>query len=444
MITLDIRFIRGIYVNPNPTGHMEWPPSPWRVVHSLWAIWDTRRPEIPRATMETLLSRLLPPPSYRLPVVVPGPEEGVLRIDPDAKLQIHWPRSFLSEGQLEILNDLLLNLPYLGHPENICLARAHTAAPPSLDGFPAADLPWQMDTGPYREVVLLCPAPNFLDAINEVSSEGWTPGARPVTYAFPGGWLGEKPKTIRHHPTPVTLIRYRLQGAHLPVTLTLRLGEGTRRAAMSWFGRLNGRALSETLSGRNKDGNPDPIHHRHAHYLPADEDGDGILDHLSIWAPGGFSREELAALSLLRHVKVEENQPIWVETIFFAALDSPFAAGHPHLFGPSLMWESMTPFIPGRYAKIRGSGDQRKMVETAEDQIHRELSLRGFPAPLAIERYGPENGPSWTTFVWMRKTGRKPAGPPGGWRITFPVPVTGPMALGYGCHFGLGQFRPRP
>jgi len=28
------------------------------------------------------------------------------------------------------------------------------------------------------------------------------------------------------------------------------------------------------------------------------------------------------------------------------------------------------------------------------------------------------------------------------WRLTFPEPVAGPLALGFGCHFGLGLFKP--
>lgn len=32
--------------------------------------------------------------------------------------------------------------------------------------------------------------------------------------------------------------------------------------------------------------------------------------------------------------------------------------------------------------------------------------------------------------------------PGGSWRLTFAEPVSGPLALGFACHFGLGLFRP--
>ena len=27
------------------------------------------------------------------------------------------------------------------------------------------------------------------------------------------------------------------------------------------------------------------------------------------------------------------------------------------------------------------------------------------------------------------------------WRLSFPTPIDGPLALGFGCHYGLGLFR---
>jgi len=30
------------------------------------------------------------------------------------------------------------------------------------------------------------------------------------------------------------------------------------------------------------------------------------------------------------------------------------------------------------------------------------------------------------------------------WRLEFPVSITGPLALGFACHYGLGLFRPLP
>ena len=48
----------------------------------------------------------------------------------------------------------------------------------------------------------------------------------------------------------------------------------------------------------------------------------------------------------------------------------------------------------------------------------------------------------WMEFRRNRKEGRVRSGY--GFRLEFKEPVPEPLALGYGCHFGLGQFREPP
>jgi CRISPR-associated protein Csb2 len=50
----------------------------------------------------------------------------------------------------------------------------------------------------------------------------------------------------------------------------------------------------------------------------------------------------------------------------------------------------------------------------------------------------------WLAFRTRRSNGGGRRGPcvPTGFRITFAEPVRGPLALGYGAHFGLGAFVP--
>ena len=48
----------------------------------------------------------------------------------------------------------------------------------------------------------------------------------------------------------------------------------------------------------------------------------------------------------------------------------------------------------------------------------------------------------WLKFRRMRQKGNGHRGDSGGYgfRLIFKEPVRGPIVLGYGCHFGLGQF----
>ena len=99
-----------------------------------------------------------------------------------------------------------------------------------------------------------------------------------------------------------TIARYSLDGPVLPLlAATLPLAEAARRALMSRYRKLMefdryGRAVppdaerfaSPVFSGKDEQGIPIRGDHGHAFYLPTDEDGDGRLDHLTVFAQGGF------------------------------------------------------------------------------------------------------------------------------------------------------------
>jgi CRISPR-associated protein Csb2 len=134
---------------------------------------------------------------------------------------------------------------------------------------------------------------------------------------------------------------------------------------------------------------------------------------------------------------------------------------------------SRTPYVPPRHA-YRGSGQVRE-AEAPAAQLCREL-LERFSNVLSREQLSivtvspltashPVAGGGHiercahiplrkvqsmrcVSFVQHRRTkerrdGRLHHGQTGAaWIIQFPEPVCGPIALGYGAHFGLGQFVP--
>ena len=80
---------------------------------------------------------------------------------------------------------------------------------------------------------------------------------------------------------------------------------------MGIYGRLtqyNGvSGRSATLSGKDEHGVP-LSGHRYAYFLPADEDGDGRIDHLTIFASAGFTEAEQRALEILRHLVFAQGE----------------------------------------------------------------------------------------------------------------------------------------
>ncbi|MFW6105710.1 MAG: type I-U CRISPR-associated protein Csb2 [Chloroflexota bacterium] len=115
------------------------------------------------------------------------------------------------------------------------------------------------------------------------------------------------------------------------------------------------------------------------------------------------------------------------------------------------MWESRTPFVLMRHPKVRKNGQPKTRedgtwIDGPEDQLLAEITRRGLPEPDTIEAldYTTSRGKKllWRSFARLRKgSSGAYAGGGYGFRMMFPQPVRGPIALGYGCHFGLGQFQ---
>ena len=234
---------------------------------------------------------------------------------------------------------------------------------------------------------------------------------------------------------------------------------------MGIHGRLTAqggiRGRSDVLSGKDHQGKR-LINHRHAYYLPTDEDGDGRLDHLTVYAAGGFDPDERGALDRLRELKMgwddEERHPLLLLLLGMGAADE-------YTPGPlraSKIWESSTPYVATRYAKTKGQHqiDLRSPEARAtflQEDLRKQLAdVR--PELAGVDRTMVTIEPLWDNHHvftiasrWRPiqfKRFRRKAGDDGGrrlagaFRLIFPNPVPGPLALGHSSHFGLGQFVP--
>ncbi len=279
----------------------------------------------------------------------------------------------------------------------------------------------------------------------------------------------------RPSATSIQVARFVLDSAVLPlVTETLPVAEAMRKALMQMYGRLTARegsrGWSATFSGKDAQRRP-LTGHAHAYYLPTDEDGDGRLDHVTVYAAAGFNRVELQSLYRLREIATgrrgEERHPLRV------LLVATGAAGDMDC-GPlrkAKRWVSATPFLATRFPKARGRRRdppqllhnpveflkaalqeelQRLAQRSAEIDpaavqateilpcvdIHGVFRIRRSPRaahglrPIEFKRFRQKYGDDG---------GRRLAG---AFRLVFPRPVRGPIALGHSSHFGLGLFLP--
>jgi len=203
---------------------------------------------------------------------------------------------------------------------------------------------------------------------------------------------------------------------------------------------------------------------RHSHVFCESNNGlgkgtDGEITHITIYAPMGFESEDQKALKDLN--EVWSGDDIRVQLLLlglgqpqdFGGID--LERGQCPLLAKSRVWISRTPFVPTRHPKATRTGVPKVddvsglQIGSPQHELLRLLMLAGFPNPIVVEpvagtRLGERDVP-WHAFLRWRERGEgKPAanGAGYGFRIEFPESVQGPMAVGYGAHFGMGGFVP--
>jgi CRISPR-associated protein Csb2 len=242
------------------------------------------------------------------------------------------------------------------------------------------------------------------------------------------------------------------------VTETLPLAEEARRSLLSKCKYLARRSnpdladadiwpLSPAIWGKDERGQP-RTGHEHAIFLPADEDGDGRIDHLTVFAAMGFNMLELQSFDRLRRLPFGDADPLHLLLVGLGS-ERDFRAP---LLGESTVWISATPFVVTRYPKLRGTkrdqpDDYASPRAFTRHVLLQELQRRpGLPEILSIEDEEMIGTHRLRPIQFKRfrskdsdDGGRRPAG---GFRITFAAPLRGPLCLGHSCHFGLGLFLP--
>ena len=267
--------------------------------------------------------------------------------------------------------------------------------------------------------------------------------------------------------SPPTVARYAVCGAVRPrLTEALWVGERARLMLMGCSKAVsNDRNAAAVFSGKRVDGSPLDGAHQHAHFLCEAAQGDARIGHLTVYAPMGFSVEDERALSRLRRLWGQGGHDLQLVLLGvgqpedFGGLNE--RAGQGAILAESRVWVSRTPVVLTRHLKV---GRARDLVErelaTREElarvvrlELARRPWLARFAEEVAIEprlgrsECGTMLGGQFTSWLKFRRerrdgNGRRAGSEGYGFRLVFPAAVRGPIALGYGCHFGLGTFVP--
>jgi CRISPR-associated protein Csb2 len=223
----------------------------------------------------------------------------------------------------------------------------------------------------------------------------------------------------------------------------LAQGELLHRALVSCAGRGE-RVECPELTGRDPEGRP-LEGHRHAHLLSLDLDQDRRLDHVLVHAPMGLGARAQEAVRAVRRTFTKGGAGEltvavagWGRTDDLRGLTGPLGAGMEGFLAPrggARVWRSFTPFVAPRHLKRRGRN-------SLEGQVLAELAARGLP-PAAVELLPwDERTLDLRHAVRVRSRGGPPPPRDAGLalRLRFERPAAGPIAIGYGSHFGLGVF----
>ncbi len=254
----------------------------------------------------------------------------------------------------------------------------------------------------------------------------------------------------------------------ISVANTLPIAETIHQALVSKAAKGK-RIDCPELTGHEINGQPLSDQHRHAHVLPVDLDGDGLLDHVIIHAPMGLGDIALHGILALRWLygnvrdtrgrnRQKTDFEIALRSVGFVGsnhgrlrrqcdqgLDNASsidaADGLPREVqrlvpgsNGARIWKSLTPFIAPRFLKKSGKN-------SLLGQINSELTLRCLPELAEIELLDDESA-AMRPFKRVRQKGGSP--PPQNWgyalSLVLTEPAFGPLSLGYASHFGLGLF----
>lgn len=470
MVGLAIAFDLGRYHATAWGAHVneatvEWPPSPWRLLRALYAAGHTNRSlAAARADLERALKALAGarPPSFELPPSGAGHTrhyvplighsptkagetslviDAFRAVDPTHELRAWWDAD-LDERALAALRATAAAVGYLGRSESVCTMRLlREPAPAARDAVPLAELTDDAGFDDAERVELLAVAEDVADPLAVLGTSVTdlrrkrmlTPaGTARVPYAVRRDV--EVPVVARSLAAPrPTIAHLRVAGgSRPPMTEAVTVGHLLRAALQRGFDRERGGARSAVFSGHDDHG-PRSDQHAHAHFLALPGRDLRRVDHLFVWAPEGFGPDEITAIAGLRILRMRDGpEPFRVALV---ALGDADALALPELVGPHTTWRSLTPLALTRHAKRR----RGRIVDGAEEQVARELSLRGFPAPEELELLVG----AWIRFRVTRPgANRRRAPTVVGLRLRFSEPVLGPIALGGLSHFGLGLFGP--
>lgn len=505
MLTLRLAFPWGRYYahpwgqNPARIMEAEWPPSPWRLLRAFSGTWFQANPgsEPSSELILTLGAVGRELPTFVLPkvsfsrTVQYQPNFGATPKD-DASLAkykrvrhenhfvvvggdvlIQWQLSGVNEADARVVRSVIRNIAgrigYFGRAESVCevevvdserdcLDRAQVALQsgkpcreigsifrdvlcPNPDDFQPSDLWRRRDDNSGAEVAQKHLVQELINAPQPLPD-----GAAWFSCRMPEGWPHRwivrqvQPPKRRgpDHRIVAHFLEFSLQcRIPVPTKFTVSIAELFRHAAIR-----NHSQPSFALSGHDR---PHGLEagHQHSFYLPIPDDSGQYLSLLRVWCPYGFTQQEVSALLAVGALRWAGGRFPARAVLLRVQCDLP----QPR---PSLVWRSVTPFVPPRYWYRKRFAEGRvREPYSPENQLRSCFRETGTdPSSAIIQRVEVANS-NWEICKVHQHEDTRSRRSDSTHRVglmlnvIFPTPTVLPFpSYGHSAHFGLCQFAP--
>lgn len=464
MLEISVRLLVGRY-HATPwdrhprEGEPEWPPSPWRLLRALAASYYRNPERFESEQVLTLIRALSSPPEFHLPVASAAhtrqyfpqaqPNNKQLLFDSFVRtgtgehdvILFRWPDVLLEEAQLCLLSELLQGVSYFGRAESWSELTASSQASALATNCSTGSRTNESETVRVLAASDTVTWSQLTVQTGQLQKEGWSspPGSRWLTYQrqidcfqtpVSSGLADFRPVAIRYIYLPPVRPR-RANGLFAAASL--------RADVLSSLNNRVDDSVLEAFAGKHLDGSGLLNGHAHPYILPLPANDQSIfLNEVILYRrvrqgePFPDQSVKILAREIGRRNK-EQQRSFKLQFVEF--LDQARLESLP-TFRKSTVWESLTPYVQTRHLKPG--------KETLEDQIRKELANHHGPTDrLAsveiLERH--IGGIPLRDFKTQRKNRPRPTDGVHSLRLTFTAPVAGPLTLGYGAHFGLGQFK---
>jgi CRISPR-associated protein Csb2 len=466
VITIRLAFPGGRY-HATPWGrHVnegvpEWPPSPYRLLRALYDVWQRKCFDLPAEQVRAALEALAEcDPQFFLPAATATHTRSYLSsnsMDPTDKSLVFdsflvfekdhacfmsWPQADPTPRSRAALDRLLTELNYLGRSESWVEAKLWEGEP--LGKYRCATAASGEVDGDLIRVACAAPAsaykgkPPWMDALTFSTANllkeraSAPPLLRQVPYIRSESAIEtDPPQQLRGKRQEVQAVVLGLAATVLPlVTTTLEVAEQIRVRLMGAHRRRMGgveSAVSPLFSGKTAAGGK-RLDHGHVYILPLGN-RQGRIDRVLIESPKQpFSPEELDAVRGVRELWQGDDRGTVQCVLTWQGLLHKSEENT-----SEKIVESTTPFVPPRHWR-KG----RDFGEFLVAEVRRECANHGIERPIEVVQREMQG--LFHEVEYRRNRKNDPVRPGYGLRLTFANAVVTPFSIGYGAHFGLGQF----